>query len=278
MRIESITDPLDDRLAGYRDLTDVALRVKFEPESGVFIAESASVIERAVAAGHRPYSVLMEDKWLDRMSPVLAGFDELPVYVGDRQTLEAITGFHVHRGALALMHRPTQPSVEQVIDGASRILILEDIVDHTNVGAIVRCAAGLGFDGFLVSPRCADPLYRRSVRVSMGTVFDLPWARIVEWPAGIDELKKAGFTVVAITPAESSLPLDEFETPDKVALIVGTEGDGLTTAAVEQSDVAVRIPMQHGVDSLNVAAAAAVVCWHMRPSGASGPTGEDSFG
>lgn len=268
MRIEQITDPADGRLTGYRDLTDVALRARFEPASGVYIAESASVIERALAAGHEPVSVLMEDKWLDRMSPLLSTSADVPVFVGDKFVLEQITGFHVHRGALALMRRPPLPTVTEVIGGARRIVVLEDIVDHTNVGAIIRSAAGLGFDGFLISPRCADPLYRRSVRVSMGTVFDLPWTRLDAWPGDLQILRDAGFVIAAMTPAPDAVDLDAFEPPEKVALILGTEGDGLSTRAIDQADVAVRIPMQHGVDSLNVAAAAAVVCWHLRPSGA----------
>lgn len=267
MKIEHITDASDERLIGFRDLTDVALRVRFEPESGVYIAESASVIERALAAGHVPVSVLMEDKWLDRMQVVLSTLDDVPVYVGTKDVLEQLTGFHVHRGALALMHRPALPAVADVIAGAQRVVILEDIVDHTNVGAIVRSAAGLGFDGFLVSPRCADPLYRRSVRVSMGTVFDIPWTRLHAWPEDLQYLRDAGFTIVAMTPREDALNLDVFNPPEKVALVLGTEGDGLSTRAMDRADVAVRIPMQRGVDSLNVAAAAAVVCWHLRPSG-----------
>lgn len=266
MRIEHLTDADDGRLTGYRDLTDVALRARFEPTSGVYIAESASVIERALAAGHSPVSVLMEDKWLERMSPLLSRVD-VPVYLGDKELLEQITGFHVHRGALALMHRPALPAVSDVITGARRLVILEDIVDHTNVGAIIRSAAGMGFDGFLVSPRCADPLYRRSVRVSMGTVFDIPWTRLESWPGGLSVLRDAGFTIAAMTPDADAVNLDRFDPPEKVALILGTEGDGLSTRAIDQADVTVRIPMMRGVDSLNVAAAAAVVCWHLRPSG-----------
>ena len=268
MRIETIADYADERLDGYRDLTDVALRARFEPASGVYIAESASVIERALAAGHAPVSVLMEDKWLERMAPVLSADADVPVYVGDKAVLEKITGFHVHRGALALMQRPALPSVAEVITGASRLVVLEDIVDHTNVGAIIRSAAGLGFDGVLVSPRCADPLYRRSVRVSMGTVFDIPWTRLTAWPADLQILRDADFVTVAMTPAEDAIDLDAFDPPGKLALVLGTEGDGLTTHAIDQADVRVRIPMRRGVDSLNVAAAAAVVCWHLRPVGA----------
>lgn len=266
MLLVEVLDPDDDRVAGYRDLTDVALRTRSEPANGIFIAESASVIERAIAAGHRPVSVLMEDKWLDRMTPILADCEDVPVYVSDRHVLESITGFHVHRGALALMQRPDLPTVDEVIAGARRLIILEDIVDHTNVGAIVRSAAGLGFDGFLVTPRCADPLYRRSVRVSMGTVFDLPWTRFAHWTSDLASLRDAGFTIAAITPGHGAQALDEFQAPDRLAMIVGTEGDGLSTRAIGESDVALQIPMQHGVDSLNVAAAAAVVCWQLRPS------------
>jgi tRNA G18 (ribose-2'-O)-methylase SpoU len=267
VNLERITDPLDERISGYRDLTDVALRSRIEPETGVFIAESAAVIERALAAGHRPVSVLMEDKWLERMGPILRSARDIPIFVGDRAVLEEITGFHVHRGALALMGRPQMPTVRSVIAGARRILVLEDIVDHTNVGAIIRSAAALGFDGFLVTPRCADPLYRRSVRVSMGTVFDLPWTRLSSWPGDLALLREAGFTIAAVTPGSDAIPLDEFDPPERLALILGTEGDGLTTQALTEADISLVIPMQRGVDSLNVAAAAAVMCWALRPSG-----------
>ena len=270
MNLERIVDPNDSRVTGYRDLTDVALRIRTEIDDGIFIAESASVIERAIARGYRPVSVLMEDKWLERMTPILEPAGDFPIYLGDRHLLESITGFHVHRGALALIPRPPLPSIESVIKGASRLVIAEDIVDHTNVGAIVRSAAGLGFDGFLVTPRCADPLYRRSVRVSMGTVFDLPWTRLASWPGDLMDLRGEGFTIAAITPDPGAVPIDEFEAPDRLAVIVGTEGDGLTTKALGAADIKLRIPMRHGVDSLNVAAAAAVVCWELRPSGEDG--------
>jgi len=274
--IERIVDPNDSRVAGYRDLTDVALRSRTEVKDGIFIAESASVIERALARGYQPISVLMEDKWLDRMTPILEPAGDFPIYLGDRHVLESITGFHVHRGALALIQRPPLPSIESVIRGASRLVIAEDIVDHTNVGAIVRSAAGLGFDGLLVTPRCADPLYRRSVRVSMGTVFDLPWTRLSNWPGDLVDLRGEGFTIAAITPEPEAVPIDEFGAPERLAVIVGTEGDGLSAAALDQADIRLRIPMQHGVDSLNVAAAAAIVCWELRPSGELGcPRGDD---
>lgn len=267
MDFERIVDPNDSRVAGYRDLTDVALRTRTEVEDGVFIAESASVIERAIARGYQPISVLMEDKWRDRMNPILEAAGDFPVFLGDRDVLESITGFHVHRGALALIQRPPSPSVGSVIEGARRLIIAEDIVDHTNVGAIIRSAAGLGFDGFLVTPRCADPLYRRSVRVSMGTVFDLPWTRLRNWPGDLGDLRRAGFTIAAITPGAGATPIDRFEAPERLAVIVGTEGDGLSTSALDEADIRLGIPMANGVDSLNVAAAAAVVCWQLRPSG-----------
>ena len=259
----------DDRLTDYRNLTDVALRMRHEPASGMYIAESASVIERAVEAGHRPRSILMQDSWLDRMHPMLESIGALepngiPVFVGDRVVLESLTGFHVHRGALAAMHRPELPSVASVVAGATRIVILEDLVDHTNVGAIFRSAAGLGIDAILVTPRCADPLYRRSVRVSMGTVFQIPWTRIENWPAGLDELRAAGFTIAALSPrTDTSINLDDLAAhpPERLALVFGTEGEGLTDSALSTSDTRVSIPMHGGVDSLNVAAASAVVFW-----------------
>jgi tRNA G18 (ribose-2'-O)-methylase SpoU len=269
MPVIAVDSADDDRLIDYRNLTDVALRARHEPASGMYIAESASVIERAVEAGHRPRSILMQDSWLDRMNPMLESIGAfephgIPVFVGDRAVLESLTGFHVHRGALAAMHRPELPSVASVVAGATRIVVLEDLVDHTNVGAIFRSAAGLGIDAILVTPRCADPLYRRSVRVSMGTVFQIPWTRIENWPAGLDELRAAGFTIAALSPrTDTSINLDDLAAhpPEKLALVFGTEGDGLTDTALSTSDTRVSIPMHAGVDSLNVAAASAVVFW-----------------
>jgi tRNA G18 (ribose-2'-O)-methylase SpoU len=269
MPVIAVDSADDDRLADYRNLTDVALRARHEPASGMYIAESASVIERAVEAEHQPRSILMQDSWLDRMNPLLQSIgalepDGIPVFVGDRTVLESLTGFHVHRGALAAMHRPELPSVASVVAGATRIVILEDLVDHTNVGAIFRSAAGLGIDAILVTPRCADPLYRRSVRVSMGTVFQIPWTRIENWPDGLEELRAAGFTIAALSPrTETSINLDDLAAhpPERLALVFGTEGDGLTDTALSTSDTRVSIPMHAGVDSLNVAAASAVAFW-----------------
>ena len=266
MRVIPIEAADDERLADYRDLTDVALRRVLEPEGGLYIAESAKVIARAVGAGHRPRSVLVQEKWLDDLSPILAEHDDVSVYVVSSEIAERLTGYVIHRGALAAMHRPVPPPVADVIAGARRVVVLEDIVDHTNVGAIFRAAAGLGADAVLVSPRCADPLYRRSVRVSMGTVFQVPWTRLPEWSEARGILSDLGFHLAALALADDAVPLDVFarDAPERVALLLGAEGDGLSRRALEASDTVVTIPMAGGVDSLNVAAASAVAIWELR--------------
>lgn len=267
----AVRDPGDERLHDYTGLTDVALRRRREPAEGLYIAESSRVIRRALAAGHRPRSMLMAQRWLAESADLLAAARRAgaPVYVADEAVLESLTGFHLHRGALASMHRPVLPPVAEVVGGARRVVVLEDVVDHTNVGAVFRCAAGLGMDAVLVSPRCADPLYRRSVRVSMGTVFQVPWTRLEPWPGGLDGLRALGFTVAGLALAPSAVDLDTFAAapPARLALVLGTEGDGMSHRALAAVDVAVRIPMSGGVDSLNVAAAAAVACWALRPGG-----------
>ena len=277
MPIHSINTADDPRLIAYRDLTDVALRRKSEPENGVYIAESAKIIERAVACGHTPVSILMADNWLAKMRILLPSicdndFGSIDVFTGSHAVLEELTGFHVHRGALAEMIRPAPLSVDSVLERARRVVVLEDIVDHTNVGAIFRAAAGLGIDAILVTPECADPLYRRSIRVSMGAVFTVPWARIPQWPTSIKELKEKGYYTVAISPqnigGQESQDLRKFVAGplDRVALILGTEGDGLTAASLETCDHSVHIPMSNAVSSLNVASAAAVVFWALQDS------------
>ncbi|QZN84371.1 RNA methyltransferase [Cellulomonas sp. C5510] len=265
-----LTDPGDERLADYVALTDVALRSRHEPEKGLYIAESSTVLGRALAAGHRPRSVLVSPRWLPDLRAMLEARDPdgepVRVYVAEPAVLEAITGFHVHRGALAAMHRPRLPSVASVLEGARRVAVLEDVVDHTNVGAAFRSAAAIGVDAVLVTPRCADPLYRRSVRVSMGTVFQVPWTRVEPWPGGIGLLREAGFVTAALALSDDSVPLDALEQapPERLALVLGAEGDGLKPATVAAADLTVRIPMAGGVDSLNVAAAAAVAFWATR--------------
>lgn len=268
-RIEAVTDAADPRLADYRDLTDVALRRRLEPTGGLYIAESAKVIARALAAGHRPRSVLVQERWLDDVRSLLAGVapspdaPPVPVYVVEPSVAESLTGYAVHRGALAAMHRPTPPDPRAVLRHARLVVVLEDIVDHTNVGAAFRAAAGLGADAVLVSERCADPLYRRSVRVSMGTVFQVPWTRLPAWPEARGILHEAGLHIAALALADGAVSLDSFaaDRPERVALLFGAEGDGLSRSALAACDTLVTIPMAGGVDSLNIASASAVALW-----------------
>ena len=210
--VVEIDDPADPRLADYRSLTEVALRIRFEPPHGLFIAEGALVIERARAAGYSLRSALMTPEWLERTAPVLSNSDA-PVYLGSDATLRALTGFHVHRGALASVQRQPLRTLGDVIRSARRLAVIEDMVNHTNLGAIFRTAAALGVDGVVISPRAADPLYRRSVRVSMGAVFTVPYARAETWPDAIDEVKAAGFRTLALTPRDGALDLGEVAHP-----------------------------------------------------------------
>jgi tRNA G18 (ribose-2'-O)-methylase SpoU len=267
--ITPIADPADARLADYRDLTDVALRSRAEPERGLFMAESIEVIRRAIDAGIRPRSMLMATRWLEPMADVIRQASDagpFPVYVADEDVLRGIVGFRLHRGAIAAMHRPQLPSVSAVVTEARRVVVLEAVVDHTNVGAVFRSVAGLGAHAVLVSPQCADPLYRRSVRVSMGTVFQVPWTRAEPWPDVLDSLRGEGFVIVALALTPEAEALDSFcvNPPERIALVLGAEGDGLSRQALQSADRVVRVPMSGGVDSLNVAAAAAVALWALR--------------
>lgn len=266
MRIERVADAGDTRLADYRDLTDVALRRVLEPAGGLYIAESAKVIGRALAAGHRPRSVLVQQKWLAEIEELIGPDADAPVFVVTPEVAESITGYAVHRGALAAMHRPEPVPIADVVAGARLVVVLEDIVDHTNVGAIFRAAAGLGADAVLVTPRCADPLYRRSVRVSMGTVFQVPWTRLPEWGEASRVLHEAGFQLAALALSDDAVALDDFAARghERVALMLGAEGDGLSRRALAAADTVVTIPMAGAVDSLNVAAASAVALWELR--------------
>lgn len=251
-------------LADYVSMTDVKLRSSLEVERGLFMAESYNVIERALEAGAQPRSFMMSEKWLEKFSPLFSGFPDVPVFVGTESELESTTGFHVHRGALASMQRPRERSVESVLEGARTVAVLENIVDHTNVGAMFRSAAALGVDAVLVTPSAADPLYRRAIRVSMGTVFQVPWARLDSWPrGGVETLCAHGFDTLALALTEDSRPLHEVDlsASRKVAFVLGTEGHGLTERTLRAVDESVIIPMSGGVDSLNVAAASAVVFW-----------------
>lgn len=266
MIVEPLQSVADPRAADYRALTDVGLRRRQEPALGLFMAESHQVIERALAAGFRPRSILTTRRWLTAVEGLDLD-DDVIVLVADEQVVNEITGYRVHRGALAAMQRAPLPSVDQVLGSARRLLVLEGIVDHTNVGALFRTAAALGFDGCLIDPTCADPLYRRSVRVSMGAVFALPWTRVEDWPAGLGSLRRGGISVLALTPRAGAVPLDQIsaDPPDRMALMFGTEGGGLSVDALAEVDQHVRIPMARGVDSLNVAAAAAVACYALGP-------------
>jgi tRNA G18 (ribose-2'-O)-methylase SpoU len=256
-----IADADDPRLADYRDLRDVELRKSIEASEGLFLAEGEKVVRRAAAAGFAARSFLMAPRWLDGLAEVLEASDA-PCYVLSEKLAEEVTGFHVHRGALASMQRRPLPTVESVLEGARSVLVLEDIVDHTNVGAIFRCGAALGFDAVLLAPRCADPLYRRSIKVAMGTVFSVPWTRLDDWYDALPMLAGAGFTTVALTLAEDSVDIeDAVAGVDKVALVLGSEGHGLSERWEHAADRRAIIPMHAGVDSLNVAAATAVACY-----------------
>ena len=259
--VDDIGDP---RLADYRALTDVELRRRTEPAEGIFIAEGELVIRRALAAGYPMRSALTSPRWLPSIAALTDGVDA-PVFVGSEALLEQVTGFHVHRGALASMARRPLPSVAEVLAGCARVVVLENVNSHTNLGAIFRCAAGLGMEAVLLSPSCADPLYRRSVRVSMGEVFAIRYARFASWPGGLADLADAGFRMLALTPSPSAMPIDEIKITDddKLALLLGAEGPGLTPRVLAAAEP-VRIPMSRGVDSLNVAAATAVACYALR--------------
>ena len=288
-RFTFVQDAADPRLADYVRLTDVGLRKSLEAGHGLFMAEGEKVIHRAVAAGYAVRSLLATE----RKAAALAGLADVcgePAYVVPDEVAERLTGYHVHRGALAAMDRRPLPAVPEVLDGArnvvilediidhtnvghaiqhtrpaSRILVLEDIVDHGNVGGIFRCAAALGVDAVILSPRCADPLYRRAVKVSMGAVFAVRYARMTDWYGGLAELRAAGFRLLALTPDQSATAIDKVAMGERVALMLGTEGDGLSSRWLHEADQPVCIPMHPsamaaGVDSLNVVAAAAIAC------------------
>ncbi len=302
--IVDVADPGDPRLADYARLTDVRLRTSMESAHGLFMAEGEKVIRRAVAAGFGVRSMLVTRDKLAGLAD-LAGLCPGPVYVISQEVAEQVTGYQVHRGALASMARRALPTVASLLSGHAaaglgrgggvrtncaaggiagpappgsgqharvgqpgrprRIVLLEDLVDHANVGAIFRCAAALGVDAVILSPRCADPLYRRAVKVSMGAVFAIPYARMSDWRAGLAEIRAAGFTLLALTPDQSAVPLDRATAGGRVALLLGTEGDGLSSRWLAEADAAVCVPMSAGamamgVDSLNVVAAAAIAC------------------
>lgn len=270
--IVEISDASAPELDVFARLTEAQLRNRLEPSKGIFIAESPKVIARALDAGYEPLSLLMERRQIEgQAGDILARCGEAPVYTADREVLAGLTGYELTRGVLCAMRRPPLPSVEQLCARARRVAVLEGIVDHTNVGAIFRSAAALNMDAVLVTPTCCDPLYRRAVRVSMGTVFQVPWTRIGEtptdWPgAGLERLHALGFKTAAMALSDDSVPIDDprLRAEEKLAVVLGTEGDGLSPRTIAGCDYTVRIPMAHGVDSLNVAAASAVAFWELR--------------
>jgi tRNA G18 (ribose-2'-O)-methylase SpoU len=256
-----VADPDDPRLADYRDLRDVQLRTHLEAEHGLFLAEGEKVVRRAVEAGFSPRSFLMAPRWLDGLADVLAS-SNAPCFVLEERLAEQVTGFHVHRGALASLERRALPTLDEVLDDARQVLVLEDVVDHTNIGAIFRCGAAFGFEAVLLAPRCADPLYRRSVKVGMGAVFTVPWTRLPDWRDALPDLAARGFTTVALTLADDAVPVEQaVEGVDRVALVLGSEGHGLSERWERSADRRAIIEMHPGIDSLNVAAATAVACY-----------------
>lgn len=261
-----IDDPDDPRLVDYRDLTDAELRARREADEGLFVAEGVHVIRRLVRSAYPVRSVLVAPRKLEALREDLAGLTA-PVYVASQDVLNRVVGFNIHRGAVAVAGRLAPQRAEAVAANAARVVVVEGMTDQENLGLIFRNAAGLGIDAVLLCPRTCDPLYRRTVRVSMGHVLATPHARFVRWPHGLDDLNAAGFKTVALTPDPSAVDLDAVDPrpTDKVAILVGAEGPGLTPGAMARAGVRVRIPMAAGVDSLNVAAAAAIAFHHFRP-------------
>ena len=259
IEITSLDDP---RLADYAHLTDVALKKARGTEHGLYIAESLLVLQRALAAGHEPRSVLALGASVDGAIAAL-GDRDVPVFSGPGELLEELTGYVLHRGLISAMHRPSLPTVSSLLEGATRVVILEDVADPTNVGAIFRSVGAIGADAVLVTPRCSDPFYRRSIRVSMGTVLQVPWTRLGGWASTRALLAASGFHLAALALTPDAVSLREFAAtaPQRVALVLGAEGEGLTDEAIAAADTVVRIPMAHGIDSLNVAATAAVAMY-----------------
>jgi tRNA G18 (ribose-2'-O)-methylase SpoU len=258
----TITDPDDPRIGDYRALTDVELRTRWEPPNGLFIAEGELVIGRALRAGYTMRSALVDEKRVDQLTGLPP---DAPLYTAPPAVLESITGFHVHRGILASFHRRPLPDMSDLLEKAGKIAVLEGLNTHTNLGALFRSAAALGIDAVVLSPNCADPLYRRAVRVSMGEVFAIPYAKSEDWPETLAAIRNAGFTLLAMTPGENAVPLAGLspEQRERPALMLGAEGPGLTPAALAAADVKVVIPMHNDVDSLNVATAAAVAFYEL---------------
>ena len=279
-QIIEITDLTRPELDVFCRLTEAQLRNRLEPEKGVFIAESPTVIGLALDAGYEPLALLTERKFIEgKAAGIIARCGEIPLYTGEREVLARLTGYELTRGVLCAMRRPSPKDFREVCAGTRRVAVLENVVDSTNVGAIIRSAAALGIDAVLLTPSCCDPLNRRAVRVSMGTVFQIPWAYIGEQPAdwpspGLDWLNGLGFKTAAMALREDSLLLNDplLMAAEKLAVVLGTEGDGLSDGTIAACDYTVRIPMTHGVDSLNVAAASAVAFYQLGLMSGGAPT------
>lgn len=271
MNVKEITNLTDPELDVYARLSEVQLRRYYEPRGGLFIAESPKVIERALEAGCEPVSFLAEKKMLaGELRGILEQCRDIPVYAAEADVLTKLTGYHLARGALCAMRRPKLPDFSEICNDARRIAVLENVMNPTNVGAVFRSAAALGIDAVLLSPGSSDPLYRRAIRVSMGTVFQVPWTYLgdaeTEWPeTGLRNLHDLGFRTAAMALRSDALRIDDprLQKTEKLAIVLGTEGDGLAPQTIADCDVTVRIPMSHGVDSLNVAAASAVAFWQL---------------
>lgn len=268
MNIIHITDFSLPEVQVYSHLTEAQLRNRLEPDKGVFICESAKVIRVALEAGYQPISVLTEEKHLaDQAAEIVARCGDVPVYTGSRDLLAQLTGYELTRGVLCAMRRPKLPSVEDICEGKHRVVVVDSVVNSTNTGAILRAAAALGIDAVLFTPTCCDPLNRRSVRVSMGTVFQIPWTYLPSWPwGGMEQLRALGYktAAMALTPSAVSIDNPQLMAEPRLAIVMGTEGDGLAQRIIDSCDYRVIIPMQNGVDSLNVAAAASVAFWQLR--------------
>ena len=263
-----ITDLSLPEVQLYSHLTEAQLRNRLEPDKGIFIAESPKVIRVALDAGCQPLSLLTEEKHIEgQAADIISRLGDIPVYIGSRALLASLTGYELTRGVLCAMRRPQLPTVEEVCRGGSRVVLVDSVVNSTNTGAIFRAAAALGIDAVLLTPTCCDPLNRRSVRVSMGTVFQIPWTYIPSWPhPGMEQLHSLGFktAAMALTPEAVAVDDPRLMAEERLIIVMGTEGDGLSRATISACDYQVVIPMAHGVDSLNVAAAAAVAFWQLR--------------
>ena len=265
--VREIIDFSDPALDVYARLTEAQLMNRFDPSKALFIAESPKVIHRALDGGYEPVSMLMERKDIDgSAADILTRCPDIPVYTADEELLCNLTGYHLTRGVLCAMKRPPLPTLEETLQGAKRVAVLDNVQNPTNVGAILRSAAALGMDALLLTPGCSDPLYRRAARVSMGTVFQIPWTFFPEGRPWYEQLRELGFKSAALALKDDTLSIDDprLVAEEKLALVLGSEGDGLSDAAIDGCDYTVKIPMYHGVDSLNVAAASAVAFWELR--------------